>query len=278
MLVYLSSYISIFICDATFLSPGDSLLTLGTLGHPNVGKSSLINSLLGRKQVSVSRTPGHTKHFQTIFLTKTVRLSDCPGLVFPSKVPKPLQVLMGSFPIAQVREPYSVVLYLAERLDLPQLLNLSLPPEEQFWSAYTISQAWAERRGFFTSRTSRPDTFRAANEILRMALEGVICLYFNPANFEKSNYSNHPDTEFVKDVLGDERDVIIENDETTSSDDSECSDDNNPAEVTKSPGEYADKKVARFLKKTKVRPDEDESLSGRVNKPFLFSVLAQDCD
>ena len=46
--------------------------------------------------VSVSRTPGHTKHFQTIFLTPTVRLCDSPGLVFPSKVDKNLQVSLCS--------------------------------------------------------------------------------------------------------------------------------------------------------------------------------------
>jgi len=44
------------------------------------------------KVVSVSRTPGHTKHFQTIFLTRNVRLCDSPGLVFPSVVARPLQV------------------------------------------------------------------------------------------------------------------------------------------------------------------------------------------
>jgi ribosome biogenesis GTPase A len=32
------------------------MLTIGTLGHPNVGKSSLINSLCGKKVVSVSRS------------------------------------------------------------------------------------------------------------------------------------------------------------------------------------------------------------------------------
>ena len=42
--------------------------------------------------VSTSRTPGHTKHFQTIFLTRSIRLCDCPGLVFPSLVDKQLQV------------------------------------------------------------------------------------------------------------------------------------------------------------------------------------------
>jgi ribosome biogenesis GTPase A len=67
-------------------------VTIGCCGFPNVGKSSLLNSLNGRKVVSVSRTPGHTKHLQTIFLTKTVRLCDCPGLVFPSLINKPLQV------------------------------------------------------------------------------------------------------------------------------------------------------------------------------------------
>lgn len=71
---------------------GTNHVTLGFTGYPNVGKSSLLNSIVGHKVVSVSRTPGHTKHFQTIHLTSTVRLCDCPGLVFPSYVERPLQV------------------------------------------------------------------------------------------------------------------------------------------------------------------------------------------
>ena len=40
-------------------------LTIGCVGIPNVGKSSVMNALIGKKVVSVSKTPGHTKHFQT---------------------------------------------------------------------------------------------------------------------------------------------------------------------------------------------------------------------
>lgn len=65
---------------------------LAFLGFPNVGKSSLINGLVGRKVVSVSRTPGHTRYFQTYFLTPSVKLCDCPGLIFPSLLPRQLQV------------------------------------------------------------------------------------------------------------------------------------------------------------------------------------------
>ncbi len=67
-------------------------MTIGCCGFPNVGKSSLLNSLFGKKVVSVSKTPGHTKHLQTLYLTSSIRLCDCPGLVFPSLVTKPLQV------------------------------------------------------------------------------------------------------------------------------------------------------------------------------------------
>lgn len=41
----------------------DKRLFVGTVGYPNVGKSSLINVLCGRKRVGVAAMPGKTKHF-----------------------------------------------------------------------------------------------------------------------------------------------------------------------------------------------------------------------
>lgn len=62
------------------------------VGQPNVGKSTIMNSIVGKVVVSASPTPGHTKYFQTYFLTRDIRLCDCPGLIFPSLVPRALQV------------------------------------------------------------------------------------------------------------------------------------------------------------------------------------------
>lgn len=94
-----------------------SKLSVGLVGYPNVGKSSTINSLLGEKKVSVSSTPGKTKHFQTIHLSESIVLCDCPGLVFPQfATTKADLVCDGVLPIDQLREYTGPISLLAKRL------------------------------------------------------------------------------------------------------------------------------------------------------------------
>uniref|UniRef100_UPI003AABA097 guanine nucleotide-binding protein-like 1 isoform X2 n=1 Tax=Centroberyx gerrardi TaxID=166262 RepID=UPI003AABA097 len=183
----------------------DGVLTLGCIGFPNVGKSSVINSLVGRKVVSVSRTPGHTKYFQTYYLTPTVKLCDCPGLVFPSRVNKQLQILAGIYPVSQLQEPYSSVGYLCERtlflsvLKLKHPSLLELPPhlehqgsEELSWTAWDVCE---ERRGYKTAKAARNDVYRAANSLLRLAIDGRLCLCLRPTGYSclRGHWENHPD-------------------------------------------------------------------------------------
>jgi ribosome biogenesis GTPase A len=71
-------------------------VVLGVLGEPNVGKSSLLNVLLGSHRVAVSSHPGRTKHLQTHYMTPQLMVCDCPGLVFPRyQVSLPMQVGRG---------------------------------------------------------------------------------------------------------------------------------------------------------------------------------------
>lgn len=53
-------------------APGSKPVVAGMVGYPNVGKSSTINRIAGAKKVSVSATPGKTRHFQTIHIDPQV--------------------------------------------------------------------------------------------------------------------------------------------------------------------------------------------------------------
>ena len=87
------------------------------MGYPNVGKSSTINSLLGEKKVSVSSTPGKTKHFQTIHLSESIVLCDCPGLVFPQFATTKADLICdGVLPIDQMREYTGPIALLIKRV------------------------------------------------------------------------------------------------------------------------------------------------------------------
>lgn len=90
---------------------------VGLVGYPNVGKSSTINSLLGEKRVSVSSTPGKTKHFQTIDLSDSIMLCDCPGLVFPQFAATRAELVCdGVLPIDQLREYTGPMTLVTKRL------------------------------------------------------------------------------------------------------------------------------------------------------------------
>ena len=53
------------------------------LGIPNVGKSTLINRLVGRKAVNVGNTPGITKNLNWIRINDELELLDTPGILWP---------------------------------------------------------------------------------------------------------------------------------------------------------------------------------------------------
>jgi len=132
---------------------------------------------------SESRTPGHTKHRQTLYLNPTVVLSDCPGLVFPVvDVPRQLQIISGIFPVAQVREPYSIIQYMGSYINFPEIYKLT-KDSDGGWSAYDICDALATKRGFLT-KAGRAFSHRAGLEILFDIIDGKIPWHFDPKDLD----------------------------------------------------------------------------------------------
>ncbi|KAK7064098.1 P-loop containing nucleoside triphosphate hydrolase protein [Favolaschia claudopus] len=176
-------------------------LTIGLIGQPNVGKSSLLNALFGGHKVRASKTPGKTKHFQTLFWTPDVRIVDCPGLVMPNFVPMELQVLSGILPISRVSAIPSCIYHAAELLPLEQIYHISQPTSDPVvdkrtwregdrplntqakdkpWSAMDILIGYADAKGWQTAKAGRPDTHRAGNAIMRALAEGRVAWAFWP--------------------------------------------------------------------------------------------------
>ena len=56
-------------------------ITVGIIGLPNVGKSSVINSLKRSHACMIGSMPGLTRCMQEIKLDKHIKLLDCPGIV-----------------------------------------------------------------------------------------------------------------------------------------------------------------------------------------------------
>jgi ribosome biogenesis GTPase A len=153
----------------------ENRLMVGTVGYPNVGKSSLINVLCGRKRVGVAAMPGKTKHFQTLLLEDDARdicLVDCPGLVFPSFANSKAEMYCcGVLPIQNIKEylaPISLIVSRVPKEVLEKHYKIKLPPRES--AKYTTTNflsIYALMKGWITGGSGNPNIAEAAKVVLK---------------------------------------------------------------------------------------------------------------
>uniref|UniRef100_A0A1B0FGV9 Large subunit GTPase 1 homolog n=1 Tax=Glossina morsitans morsitans TaxID=37546 RepID=A0A1B0FGV9_GLOMM len=178
-----------------------NITTIGLVGYPNVGKSSTINALMTEKKVSVSATPGKTKHFQTLYLEKDLLLCDCPGLVMPSFVlTKADMILNGILPIDQMRDHVPAVNLLCSRIPRHVLedtygIIIAKPMEGENPNRPPHSEelllAYGYNRGFMTSN-GQPDQARSARYVLKDYVTGRLLYCIAPPTIEQSIYHTFP--------------------------------------------------------------------------------------
>jgi len=108
--------------------PAPALPEVAFLGRSNVGKSSVINSLLGTKIAKTSSTPGRTRSINFFEVRwpgrprPEVMFADLPGYGY-ARVPKEMSSQWGSFIEPYLKERRSLELCLA-------LIDLNVPPQE----------------------------------------------------------------------------------------------------------------------------------------------------
>lgn len=186
------------------------ILQIGLVGYPNVGKSSTINALIGSKKVSVSSTPGKTKHFQTIHLSDQVLLCDCPGLVFPNfAFTNGELVCSGILPIDQLREVTGPTQLVAQRIPkyfLEAVYGIAIPikSKEDGGSGVPTSQelltAYARARGYMTQGFGSADEPRAARYILKDYVNGKLLYVHPPPRLSGEPLSDQEKLDFNKEL------------------------------------------------------------------------------
>lgn len=80
-------------------------VSVGFIGYPNVGKSSVINTLRRKAVCKAAPIPGETKVWQYVALTSRVYLIDCPGIVPADSGGTTAKVLKGVVRAEKVQDP-----------------------------------------------------------------------------------------------------------------------------------------------------------------------------
>jgi len=93
-------------------------VSVGVIGYPNTGKSSVINLLIGRSSAKTGATAGFTKGIQKLRLSSDIVLIDSPGVIPESRYSNIDQnkisshVLVGARDYYKIKEPELAVSYI----------------------------------------------------------------------------------------------------------------------------------------------------------------------
>lgn len=153
------------------------------VGIPNVGKSTFINRILGRKSAKAADKPGVTRGAQWFRVGDGIDLLDTPGILWPKFDDERTGLLLAStgavkddildvetlacklFEILAVRAPEAIV--------SRYKLTLPAPGEEVDFLGYTLLEQAGRKRGFMI-RGGEIDTGRMARVFLDEYRGGVL--------------------------------------------------------------------------------------------------------
>lgn len=145
-------------------------LTVGVLGYPNVGKSSLINALKGKAATGTSILSGYTRGIQKVKADNRITLIDTPGVIPYREKDEMKHSLIGTIDFTKSKDPDLVVMELMAKfpgkIETHYGVEIHEDPEE------TLEKITIKNK--ILKKGAIPDSVRMARMILKDWQKGSI--------------------------------------------------------------------------------------------------------
>lgn len=167
------------LCLALAPHRGDTLkpLRMMVMGIPNVGKSTLINALIGKRSAAVGDEPAITKNQQNFELNDHMTLTDTPGMMWPKiEYDSDGYMLAASHAIGRnAVDEEDVAAKLGDILlkRYPQLLVARYKCAEKELDGVGLVEYIAQKRGY-RKRGNEFDLEKAAMTLLQDYRDGIL--------------------------------------------------------------------------------------------------------
>lgn len=163
-------------------------IRVGIVGIPNVGKSSIINSLKRRRACQVGANPGITRTMQEVEIDSNIKIIDSPGIIFQrpkNESPDEFFALKNAQHINTVQDPFPLAADILKRATVMYFCKLYDITE------YKSPEEFLAKKGVKMGKLIRggvPDVRSAARSVI------------HDWNIGKIKYCTHPPVDNALDV------------------------------------------------------------------------------